>query len=227
MISPYDWQESISQRAQYIENRLRGGSPVVGISINAGTLLHTYRRQVRKVHEVYDRLMFAALGQQADVESLRLTAVDFAHQEGFARSEEDVTIQRVVGFALSNPLRRAHGDITAAPFVMCALFAEMNDAPEDDLFFTLRYDGDFDAGSRYAVVGGTPEAEERMLAELEKAYKPDLTVAKAKALSDKVWRIGADVEGSGEPAPALLQDTRPETGFLDRATTRERKFRLL
>ncbi|MDQ2986364.1 MAG: 20S proteasome subunit A/B, partial [Armatimonadota bacterium] len=68
MISPYDWQQSVAQRAQYIETRLRGGSPIVALGIAEGTLVYTYRRQVRKVYEVYDCLMFSAMGQQADVE---------------------------------------------------------------------------------------------------------------------------------------------------------------
>jgi hypothetical protein len=34
-------------------------------------------------------------GQQADVEAMRVTAIEFAHQEGYARSESDATIGRV------------------------------------------------------------------------------------------------------------------------------------
>ena len=227
MISPYDWQESVSQRAQYIENRLRGGSPIVGMAVKDGTLLYTYRRHVRKVYEIYDCLMFSAMGQQADVENLRLTSVDFAHQEGFARSEADVTIGRVVGFALSNPMKRAFGDITAAPFVIHALFAEMHGKPEEDLFFNLHYDGDFGTKRRFAVAAGTRETEDRMCQELEASYKETMKLDDAMKLADRIWRIGADVDGNGEPDPSLLSEARPEAGFLDRTTIHERKFRLL
>jgi proteasome alpha subunit len=227
MITPYDWYESLSQRSQYIENRLRTGSPVVGLSITEGVLLYTYRKQVRKVYEVYDRLMFSALGQQADVESLRVTAVEFAHQEGFLRSEQDVTIQRVVGFALSAPLRRAYGDITVAPFVVNALFAEINETPEEDLFFTLRYDGEFDSRRGFAVVAGTSEAERRALEFLEGAYSSALSLEEAQALADRAWRVAADVEGTGEPLPELVSGTQPEVGYLARESRRERRFRHL
>ncbi len=106
MLTPYDFQENLQQRAQYIRNRLRAGSPVIGISYDNGVLLLALKRRGRKVYEVYDRLMFSAIGNQADVENLRLAAIDFAHQEGFVRSPDDVTIQRVVGFALSPALKR-------------------------------------------------------------------------------------------------------------------------
>lgn len=227
MISPYDWQEGIAQRAQYTENRLRGGSPIVGMSLDCGVLLYTYRRHVRKVYEVYDRLMFAAMGQQADVENMRLTAVDFAHSEGFARSEADVTIGRVVGFALSNPMKRAFGDISSAPYVIYALFAEMHDKPADDLFFRLRYDGDFENQHGVAVAAGTVDAEKRMCARLDSGFKHDLSLEKAMELADEVWRIGADVDGNGEPDANLLADSRPEAGLLDRNSPHERKFRLI
>ena len=81
MLTPYDFQENLQQRAQYIRNRLRAGSPVIGISYDNGVLLLALKRRGRKVYEVYDRLMFSAIGNQADVENLRLAAIDFAHQE--------------------------------------------------------------------------------------------------------------------------------------------------
>jgi proteasome alpha subunit len=167
------------------------------------------------------------LGQQADVESLRVTAVEFAHQEGFLRSEQDVTIQRVVGFALSAPLRRAYGDITVAPFVVNALFAEINETPEEDLFFTLRYDGEFDSRRGFAVVAGTSEAERRALEFLEGAYSSALSLEEAQALADRAWRVAADVEGTGEPLPELVSGTQPEVGYLARESRRERRFRHL
>lgn len=52
----------------------------------------TVKRTQRKVFEIYDELMYSAIGAQADVEAVRLAAIDFAHQEGFARSPDDVSI---------------------------------------------------------------------------------------------------------------------------------------
>ncbi|HRK23019.1 MAG TPA: hypothetical protein PLX06_14470, partial [Fimbriimonadaceae bacterium] len=83
MISPYDWQEGIGHRGQYVESRLAGGSPVLAVSIEEGIVLLTFRKQARKLFEIYDELAMGALGQQSDVEAMRQAAVDFAHQEGF------------------------------------------------------------------------------------------------------------------------------------------------
>src|SRR5512143_199130 len=106
MLTPYDWQEAIGHRAQFVEARIATGVPVVAISLDEGILAATYRRHTRKLFEIYDRLMYAAIGQQSDAESLRVAAIDFAHREGFQRSEQDVTIQRVVT-AMSQPIKEA------------------------------------------------------------------------------------------------------------------------
>lgn len=227
MLSPYDWQESITQRAQYIENRLRSGSPIVGLSINEGCILYTYRKNVRKVYEVYDRVMFSAIGQQADVESMRVTSIDFAHQEGYAHSEEDVTIGRLVGFALSGPMKRAFGDLTVAPFVIHALFCEMNAKPEEDLFIWLHYDGDFVAHRQFAVAGGTGPVEQRMRDYLGEKYDPKMKFDEAIRLADAAWRIGADRDGNGQPDDELFRGAYPEIGFLERNVDRVRRFRLI
>src|SRR6476661_1608987 len=113
MLTPYDWQEGIGNRAQYIEGKLAQGSPVLALSRPEGILFFTYRRQTRKIYEIYDRLILAGIGQQSDVDAIRNAALEFASREGFQRSEEDVTIQRVVN-ALSAPLKRAFGDFGSA-----------------------------------------------------------------------------------------------------------------
>lgn len=80
-----------------------------------------------------------------------MAAIDFAHQEGFQRSEEDVTIQRIV-MAMSQPLKRAFGDFNSAPFVARALFAEVGDAAAEDKYYILDYDGDFSVRERWAIL---------------------------------------------------------------------------
>ena len=102
MFTPYDWQEGIGNRAQYIEGKLAQGSPVLAVSLEAGILVITYRRQVRKIFEIYDRIIYAGIGQQSDVEAIRMAALEFASKEAFNRSDEDVNGQRVAT-ALSAP----------------------------------------------------------------------------------------------------------------------------
>jgi proteasome alpha subunit len=238
MLTPYDFQENLQQRAQYIRNRLRAGSPVIGISYDNGVLLLALKRRGRKVYEVYDRLMFSAIGNQADVENLRLAAIDFAHQEGFVRSPDDVTIQRVVGFALSPALKKAFGDPLTTPFVARALFAELHDAPERDQFYTLNYDGEFLPYERFAAIGGTPTAEEQAMRYLEAQLKRLPTLESALPIALTAWGIAyeaaqqEDVDAVLEDAARnrlreMLGEAQVEVGILERQTLRENRFRLL
>jgi proteasome alpha subunit len=239
MYSPYDWNQAIQHRSDYIDQRLRDGSPVVGLSLPEGQLLFTVRRAQRKVFDIYDRLMFSAIGSQSDVESIRLAAVDVAHQEGYARSPDDVTAQRIVGLRISPAVRRAFGDQFATPVVIRAIFAELGERQEDDQFFMLNYDGDFSVSTRYAVVAGNRRAEERMVELLERALGMVSGVPQAIRLAAEAWGTGVqairhlDEEEDGAPAldlAALLREEIPvgtvEIGFLERQTTRENRFRL-
>jgi proteasome alpha subunit len=238
MLTPYDFQENLQQRAQYIRNRLRAGSPVIGISYDNGVLLLALKRRGRKVYEVYDRLMFSAIGNQADVENLRLAAIDFAHQEGFVRSPDDVTIQRVVGFALSPALKKAFGDPLTTPFVARALFAELHDAPERDQFYTLNYDGEFLPYERFAAIGGTQTAEEQAMRYLEAQLTRLPTLESALPIALTAWGIAyeaaqqEDVDAVSEDAARnrlreMLGEAQVEVGILERQTLRENRFRLL
>jgi proteasome alpha subunit len=238
MLTPYDFQENLQQRAQYIRNRLRAGSPVIGISYDNGILLLALKRRGRKVYEVYDRLMFSAIGNQADVENLRLAAIDFAHQEGFVRSPDDVTIQRVVGFALSPALKKAFGDPLTTPFVARALFAELHDAPERDQFYTLNYDGEFLPYERFAAIGGTQTAEEQAMRYLEAQLTRLPTLESALPIALTAWGIAyeaaqqEDVDAVSEDAARnrlreMLGEAQVEVGVLERQTLRENRFRLL
>ena len=243
MYSPYDFNQSIAHRAEYVEERLKGGAPVVGISYDRGILIFTVKRTQRKVFEIYDKLMYSAIGNQADVEAVRLAAIDFAHQEGFVRSPDDVSIQRLVGFAISPPLKKSFGDTFNTPTVMRALFAEIGLRPERDQFFVLNYDGEFTTRSNFAVVAGSEAAEDAMMKELESgAGTLDLSAALQRAAA--AWRIGSrdysrrdgeenDDEASAEesdetdPLQEALENGSLEAAILERDTPRESKFRLL
>lgn len=238
MYSPFDFNQTIVHRAEYVEERLKGGSPVVGISYDGGVLLFTVRRAPRKIFEIYDQMMFAALGNQADVEAVRLAAIDFCHQEGFQRSPDDVSVQRLVGFAISPPLKRAFGDPMTTPNVMRAVFAEMGKTPDKDSFFVLNYDGEFTSSQCFAVAAGSDGAYDAMQDALERSLGenvPDFSSA-LKAATE-AWKAGTrpvsgddedntSAEGSDEFAEAF-KEGRVEAAILERFTPRESKFRLL
>lgn len=224
MLSPYDWQEGIGHRAGYVEARLSAGTPVLAVSLPEGVLAVTVRRQARKLFEVYDRLMLGAVGQQSDIESLRVAAIDFAHQEGFQRSEEDVTIQRVVG-ALSQPLKRAFADFNQTPLVVRGLFAEVCDSPNEDRYFVLDYDGDYSVREKWAYIAGNEEVAGRIRDAMSALDPSALTLDTAVPALQQVW--ATVIEPDRPDFAALTANLHPETALLRRGPGIERRFRLL
>lgn len=224
-MTPYDWQESIGHRAEFVQSRLVDGSPVLALSLDEGILMLTVRRQTRKVYEVYDRLMFSAIGQQSDIEAMRIAAIDFSSQEGFQRSEMDVTIQRVVN-ALSQPLKRAFGDFNSAPFVIRALFAEVNATPADDRFMILDFDGDFRTQSGWALLTGSTEFDGEITKALEELASSKLKREEAIKRLTEIWSkvVAPDSQG---PNPEIGKSLTLEAALLSRDPSRENRFTML
>ncbi len=232
--TPYDWQQTLRQKADYVEDRLREGSPVVGLSCHEGVLLVTVRRAQQKIFEIYDRLAFAGLGNQSDLETIRQIAVDFAHAEGFARSPQDVSIQRVVGVALSPAMKRSFSDPLRLPLVVRGLFAQLGETPESDLFYLLNYDGEFTMTHRFGVAAGTESAREAMERVLssrntKRALKRDAAIE----LALEAWAVGRREQETTSQSDwravlsESLQTGTAEAALLERASQRERRFRFL
>lgn len=220
MITPFDWQEGIGNRAQYIEGKLKHGSPVVAVSLDAGILIYTRRRQTRKIYEIYDRLAFAGIGQQSDVEALRTAAVEFAHQEGYNRSEQDVTIQRVAT-AISSPVKRAFADFSTSPLVVRSLFAEVGSTPDEDQYFVLDYDGDYRSLRGGAIVSGVSHDHSEAEAALSRVDRGSDAASAAKRL-EEIWKM---VVQSDEDAEDLVDDFEPEALLVERETHRDDRFK--
>lgn len=241
--TPYDWTQNLQHRQEYIRDRLREGSPVVGLSYREGVLLLTMRRTQDKIFEIYDRLMFSGIGHQSDLEALRLAAIDFAHREGFSRSAGDVTAQRVVGVALSPVLKKGFGDFFSNPLVLRAIFAEMGATPQEDVFYLLDFDGEFTLHRGAAVAAGSEKSEEELLRFIEQdCAGNDADLSAALKLALQAWARGRyrgllKEEAAGEelilgsqPLELLKQELGEgviEAAVLERNVSRENKFRHL
>jgi proteasome alpha subunit len=225
VFTPYDWQEAIGHRAHYVESKLQLGAPVLAASFEFGILMLTYRRQARKLFEVYDRLAFGAIGQQSDVEAVRLAAVDFAHQEGYRHSEDDVTLQRVVT-AISGPIKRAFADFGSPPVVAQGVFAEICAAPDDDAYAVLEYDGDYQTRKRHACAA--PDGEiarvfEERLREIKPARKGEKSaIVELDTLWNEVMEKRLSLMQPEESEGLVL-----EVAILDREPKGEARFRYL
>lgn len=225
MVTPYDFQEGIGHRAAYVEARLAAGTPVVMASIDEGILAVTLSRQARKLYEIYDRLMLGAIGQQSDVEAVRIAALDFAHQEGYQRSEQDVTIARVVS-AIGQPLKKAFGDFNASPFVVRALFAEVGSEPSRDIYYLLDYDGDYSIRRHTVYLGGNEEADQSLKASLEELKFEEIDTETGIEQLKPVLARAMDPAGK-RPMEEVFEGRKLEVALLSRRDGRERRFELL
>lgn len=181
-MSPFDWNESIAQREQYIETRLATGIPVIAVSLPEGILCVTRRRRTRKIYEVYDRILMAGVGIQSDIEAIRTASIEFCHQEGFQRSEDDVTVQRLSS-AISQPVKKAFSDLRTAPLLARVLFAEVGSTPAEDCFMKLGADGDYHELAGRAALAGTFEQEGELQERLDAIKADGLESWKSAALT--------------------------------------------
>jgi proteasome alpha subunit len=214
MVTPFDWQEGIGHRAQYVESRLRQGIPVLGLSLPEGVVLATLRKNSRKLFDIYDRLAFGAIGLQSDIETVRVAAIDFAHREGYARSEEDVSGFRVAS-ALSAPMKRTFGDFNSAPLVIRALLAEVGEAQAEDLFYVLEFDGDYARQPQAVALCGDPEHRAFLEAELKKLEGSAAEVGQAM-----LEVLHGCLKKMDNPGNGLT----PEIALLSRRSDRENRF---
>ena len=224
MYTPYDWQEGIGNRAQYIEGKLAQGAPVLAVSLEAGLVFFTFRRQGRKIYEIYDRLIFGGLGLQSDVEALRMAALEFASREGFSRSEEDVSIQRLA-VALSAPFKGSFADFSKSPIVARVLLAEIGESIDEDTFYRIEYDGDYFTARRALAIAGSAETADKITKKLED-LDPHLTPQDAILELEKIWKSALGEDGAEVDSDAI-EGMKPEAVLLRRPTDRENRFEAL
>jgi proteasome alpha subunit len=246
---PYRWVEAIANRREYIEDQLRLGSPVVLLNYADGLLLLTVSRETRKIFEIYDRVAFSALGHPADIERMRLVAIDLAHIEGFSRAVADVSLRRLVNFGMAPALKAAFEQVFSAPYIVKMLLAELGDEPGQDCTLKLDYDGSFarsemEIREPFDVLAGTSEAETAMLNYLlEHNGNPRRSLDEALRLAAAAWAIGmetAQENAGGEGDAAQKREIDPgkvlkeclktrhvEAAVLARSAPVTRRFRLL
>lgn len=235
---PYRWMEAISNRREYIEHQLAGGSPIAALTYRDGILLFTLGRERQKVFEVYDRIGMGAIGHPGDIERLRMAAIELTSTEGFTRSTQDVSLRRLATYSLSPALKAAFEQVYGPPYLARLLFAELGRGTQPDYFLRLDYDGSMhtNGGSfsrafeNFGVVAGTAPAMTRMEEMLRERLRPEATLEEALALALEVWAAGhlaLEEESDSALAPERLRDHAQtqlrsaaiEAAVLDRTTT--------
>src|SRR6185436_10781857 len=117
---------------------------------------------------------FAARGHPVDIEKIRQAAIEAAHVEGFNRSTRDVTLRRLIGFALSTTLKNAFEQIYSPPIIVESIFAELGETQVEDVLVRVHFDGHHKYTSDGIVVAHTDQKmEDEATAWLQKQVKAD------------------------------------------------------
>ena len=195
---PYRWVEAISNRREYIEHQLAGGSPIVALTYREGILFLTLSRERQKVFEIYDRIAMGAIGHPGDIERLRMAAIEVASTEGFTRSTQDVSLRRMAAFSLSPALKAAFEEIYGPPYLARMLFAELGRDGAGDLFVRLDFDGTMHTSGgpqlrsfeQYGAIAGTAAQTAAMVQFLAGVKVAELGLDDAIRTALHAWMLG-------------------------------------
>jgi proteasome alpha subunit len=195
---PYRWVEAISNRREYIEHQLAGGSPITALTYSDGILFLTLSRERQKIFEIYDRIAMGAIGHPGDIERLRMAAIEVASTEGFTRSTQDVSLRRLATYSLSPALKAAFEQVYGPPYLARMLFAELGRPGERNLFVRVDYDGSIhtNGGSHvrtfedFGIISGTAASASAMEKFLRTQNFVGANLGDALRVALDAWAIG-------------------------------------
>jgi proteasome alpha subunit len=244
---PYRWMEAISNRREYIEHQLAGGSPIAALSYRDGIVLLTVSRERQKIFEVYDRIAMGGIGHPGDMERLRMTAIELASTEGFARSADDVSLRRLASYSLSPALKAAFEQIYGPPYLARLLFAELGRGGAPNLFVRLDYDGSLHTNGGafgrtfedFGLVASTAASGALMERFLKERVNPAASLEEALSVAADAWTVGHlamdDPERQELPSEDQIAafrgskfgESAPEAAILDRNSASRITYRSL
>ena len=230
----FQWLEAIRDRGEYVRDQLSHATPIFALSRPEGILLVGVGLGQSKVFEIYDRHALAALGNPVDIEKIRQTVIEAAHLEAFNRSPEDVTLRRLMSYALSPALKNSFESVFQPPLIVAGVFAEVGTAPEDDVLMEFNYDGNFGViQDGLAVVSANTAAAAQAKDWLRERLKPHSNRNRVLGLLLAMWQAmshGERIANVTQPIhPDALDLNRRmlEIALLDRKTKSKVKYQVL
>jgi proteasome alpha subunit len=231
---PYRWLDAIANRREYIRDQLKGATPVFALSRPEGILLLGVGTGQSKVFEIYDRQALAALGHPVDIEKIRQTIIQAAHQEGFTRDPEDVTLRRLLNFALGPALKAGFEQIFSAPLIVESIFAEVGPTPADDVLVRVNFDGTYRFDTNGVAIAHTAPADESAAADWLRGQLKELPLKPAGKLALAAWRalttgkpFVAPDSNAVEAAPFAVEGRTIEAALLERKSGGRVRYRPL
>ncbi|MEO7414479.1 MAG: 20S proteasome subunit A/B [Opitutaceae bacterium] len=232
---PYRWLDAIANRREYIRDQLKGATPVFALSRPEGIFLLGVGTGQSKVFEIYDRQALAALGHPVDIEKIRQTIIQAAHQEGFTRDPEDVTLRRLLNFALGPALKVGFEQIFSAPLIVESIFAEVGPTERDDVLARVNFDGTYRFETHGVAVAHTTAADEAAATEwLREQLKSQPPLKQVGRIALAAWRALTTGKPFAAPEPASIVATPfavenriIETALLERRSSGRVRYRPL
>jgi len=230
---PYRWLEAIGNRREYIRDQIKGGTPVFAVSRPEGILLLGIGQGNSKVFEIYDRHAFAALGHPVDIEKIRQAAIEAAHIEGFNRSSRDVTLRRLISFALSTTLKNSFEQIFSPPIMVESIFAELGQTADEDILVRVHYDGNHRYENDSVVIAfWDSKLEEEAVTWVRKSIKAKDPLAQVVSVCLTAWSALVENRGFADLSPPeepllKIEGKSVESALLDRKLTGSVHYRSL
>lgn len=236
----YRYLAAVRDRREYVEDQLQKGSPVVGLRYNNGILILTIGKGQRKIFEIHDEIALGAVGHTADIERLRMIAIEAASVQAFQNSVDDVTLHRLTNFLLSPTIKHEFEAVFSAPTVAKLILAELKNGGQ---FVALNYDGTSVTDRNAIVIAGSAEIEFTMRDHLTDLSE-NLELDRAIELALETWAIGRelsiespeddesehfeiDLEKLRQTISESLKSGEIEAGVLEISRRSKSKFRLL
>lgn len=209
-------EQIMQDREDYARKCIERGKDLVAMEYENGIVLvaENPHGTLNKISEIYDRIVFAAVGNHTEFEPLRYQGLQATEVKGYTYSREDVNAKWLANL-YAQRLGLAFSQFEGKPLEVELLIAEVGEKDNfDNYLYHISFNGALWEKVDFASIGGqTDEIEEA----LEEEYEDDLPLEDAIRSSVKIL---SDISESELTADIL------EIVTLDRTRGR-RKFKRL
>ena len=169
-------EQVMKDRADYARKGIARGRALVALRYSDGIAIvaENSSETLRKISELYDRIVFAGVGRYNEFDQLRVAGVRAADIKGFQYSRDDVDAR-----SLANQYAQILGQIFThemKPMEVEILVAEVGYVPAGDQMFHVLYDGTVFDHRDHTVLGGDADA---ILGRISESFADDLDVGAA------------------------------------------------
>ena len=195
-------EQIIADKAKFARTNIGRGRALVALECADGIIVvaETFSRTLRKINEIYDRIVFAGVGKYNEYDQLRQGGVRWADVEGYRYSREDVHAK-----ALANLYAQILGQTFThdlKPMEVEILVAEVGWDPSGDELYRVTFDGLVVDEDKYCVL---PVDAESITSRLKEAYTEGMTLAEAFNVAVKALAGPERTLSAAELEAAILE----------------------